>query len=67
MVSIKSRFVYYLFTFDCSYESIIREQYELSKIGISLTESSNMPDFERIAYVNLLIKDKKSEAESLKI
>ena len=51
---------------DCSLNSIIEEQYQLSKnINISLQESGDLPDFERIIYVNLLLRDKKKEEESL--
>lgn len=51
---------------DCSLNSIIEEQYQLSKnINISLEESGNMPDFERIIYASLLLRDKKNEEESL--
>ena len=51
---------------DCSLNSIIEEQYQLTKnINISLEESGNMPDFERIIYASLLLRDKKNEEESL--
>jgi len=33
--------------------------------GISITESSEMAEFEREAYINLLIKDIRKEQESL--
>jgi len=33
--------------------------------GISITESSQMSEFEREAYINLLIKDIRKEQESL--
>lgn len=47
--------------------NIVREQYHLAKkAGISISESSHMPDFEREAYVNMLIKELKEEHESLK-
>jgi hypothetical protein len=36
------------------------------KAGISITESSYMADFEREAYVNMLIKELKEEYESIK-
>jgi hypothetical protein len=42
----------------------VEEQYYLSrKAGISITESSYLPDFEREAYVNMLKRDLKEEAE----
>jgi len=52
---------------DVSMESIVTEQYQLAKhAGISLVESSLMPEFEREAFINLLVKDIKRETESLK-
>jgi hypothetical protein len=36
------------------------------KAGISIMESTMIPDFERDAYVNMLIKDLKEEAEQMK-
>jgi len=48
-------------------ENIIEEQYQLArKAGISITESNDMADFERDAYLNLLIRDLKKEAKQLK-
>jgi hypothetical protein len=45
----------------------LREQYHLArKAGIGFHESTMMPDFERDACVNMLIKDLKEEAEQLK-
>lgn len=46
--------------------SIIEDQYNLSKhVHISLDESGNMPDFERAAYIALLIRDKRKEHEAM--
>jgi len=45
---------------------IVRQQYYLAKCGISLLESSMLPDFEREAYINMYIKEKKEEAELFK-
>ena len=66
MLANKAMFIFHLFTYDCDYASIVREQYELCKTGISLTESSNLPDFERQVYINLLINDRNNEIEALK-
>lgn len=55
-----------LFLIDTSLESITEEQFQLArKAGISILESTMLPEFEREAYVNLLIKDLKKEVESL--
>jgi len=41
--------------------------YYLSKyVNISLTESSQLPDFEREVYVNMLVEEMEKEAESYK-
>ena len=49
-----------------SMESITEEQFQLArKANISLVESTLLPDFEREAYVNMLLKDMKREAEAL--
>lgn len=51
---------------DTSLESITEEQFQLArKAGISIMESTMLPEFEREAYVNMLIKDLKKEVESL--
>lgn len=51
---------------DTSLESITEEQFQLArKAGISILESTMLPEFEREAYVNMLIKDLKREVESL--
>jgi hypothetical protein len=42
---------------------IVKQQYYLAKSGISLTESSALPDFEREAHMNMFIKEQKAEAE----
>jgi len=53
--------------YDTTLQNIIEEQYYLArKAGISLTESSQLPDFEREAYINLLKRDIKNEAKQLK-
>jgi hypothetical protein len=55
-----------MFTIDTSLENITEEQFQLArKAGISITESTLLPDFEREAYINLLIKDLKREVDSL--
>jgi len=49
-----------------SIENIIREQYLLSsRANISLTESNELPDFEREAYLSLILKDVENELKSL--
>ena len=49
---------------EVSLDAIVQEQYYLArKAGISLMESSMIPDFEREAYVNMLLKDLKDEME----
>jgi hypothetical protein len=50
-----------------SLDSIIREQYHLArKANISILESNLMPEYEREAYVNLLLKDLKDEVNAMK-
>jgi hypothetical protein len=52
---------------DCSLNSIIEEQYQLSKnVNISIVESGELIDFERLAYISLLVRDKRKENEILK-
>lgn len=53
----------FLFTHDVSLESLIREQYEMAKKGISWEVSTFLPDFERFAIVNMIADDYKREAE----
>jgi len=49
-------------------QSITEDQYYLSsKAGISVSESNAMPDFEREAFVNMVIKDLKSQVQNEKI
>ena len=44
---------------------IIEDQYYLAKqANISISETQNMADFEREAYVSLLIKDLEEESKS---
>ena len=46
---------------------IIKEQFILSRrANISISESNDMADFERDAYLNLLLEAEKAEAESMK-
>ena len=48
-------------------ESLVEEQYLISKhAGINITESMQLADFERDAYVNLTIRDMKKELENMK-
>lgn len=55
-----------LFLNDIDMENLLREQNKLAKeCNISITESNEMPDFEREIHVNFLIKDKKEEQEAL--
>lgn len=55
-----------LFSLDCSLNSVIEEQYYLAKdANISLNESGNLPDFERQAYISLLLRDRKKEIEAM--
>jgi len=52
---------------DNTLQNIITEQYHISKYAnISITESSMMADFEREAYVNLVLKDMKNEEQMAK-
>lgn len=47
-------------------DSIIEEQFWLSKkCNISILESNQMAEFERLFYVNLLIKNIRDETSSL--
>lgn len=49
-----------------SMESLAYEQFQLArKANISLIESTMLPEFEREAYVNMLLKDLKQEVEAL--
>lgn len=49
-------------------ENIVEEQYYLAKrAGISILESSLLPDFEREAYINLVLRDLKKEQEARNI
>ena len=51
---------------DTSLANITEEQFQLArKAGIIILESTMLPEIEREAYVNMLIKDLKSEVESL--
>jgi hypothetical protein len=55
-----------MFCAGTSLENIVSEQFQLSKrSNISITESTAMSEFEREAYVNLLIKDIRREQESI--
>lgn len=59
-------FIINLFCGDCSIDSILREQFQLSrKANISIEVSEYLPDFEREIYMNLLISDIKQEREAL--
>jgi hypothetical protein len=52
-------------TCDVTADSIVRDQYYLaSKGGISLLESSLLPEFERIAFVNLIAAEIKKRTDS---
>lgn len=44
---------------------ITQEQFLLATFGISITESNDMVDFEREAYVDLAIKEKKMQLEMM--
>ena len=56
-----------LFLNDCTMESLIKQQYKLSReCGIPPWESDLMPDFEREVYLNYLLKDKKEEKQNNK-
>lgn len=57
-------FLYKSITYDVTLSSLIREQYELAKKGISPTESNELPIYEREAFVNLILADKKLETEN---
>ena len=47
-------------------ESILIEQYQLAKnANISLIESNELTEFEREAYINLLVRDINRETESI--
>lgn len=48
-----------------SLHSITEDQYYLaSKANISISESNNLPDFEREAFINMIIKDIKNHTEN---
>lgn len=55
-----------LFTYDCSMESILTQQYYLSKyVNINIDESELISDLDREFYFSMLKKDKKEEEENL--
>jgi hypothetical protein len=55
-----------MFCSGTSLENIVSEQFQLAKrSNISITESTMMSEFEREAYVNLLIKEIRREQESI--
>jgi hypothetical protein len=57
-----------LFCSGLSLDVVITEQFYLSKrAGISISESNEIPEFEREAYINLLIKDIRKETEQVLI
>ena len=62
-----SDFILHLFTYDCTLESITREQFEMAKKGISWTESSFMTEVDRFILINMIVEDYKREAEQYKI
>lgn len=47
-------------------DEIIKEQYYLAKAGISILESNLLPDFERDAFMSMIIKEAKEELEAMK-
>lgn len=50
---------------DCSIQSILEEQYFLAKkAGISFSESTMMPDFERKMILAMLKRDMQKEFDS---
>jgi hypothetical protein len=60
-------FLLKLFTCDVSLENIIKEQYELSRrANINISESDGLTEFERAAYVNLLLSDLKKELDKFR-
>ena len=58
-----SKFLLKLFVNDVSLESLVRDQYEMAKKGISWEVSSLISDFERYAITNLIAEDYQREAE----
>jgi hypothetical protein len=55
-----------MFCSGTSLENIVSEQFQLAKrSNISITESTMMSEFEREAYVNLLIKEIKREQKNI--
>lgn len=49
-----------------SLESLTYEQFQLSRhANISLSESSLLPEFEREAYVNMLLREMRKEVEAM--
>jgi len=45
--------------------SILREQWILSKNGINLDISDELPDFERQVYINFYVEEKKNEEAAM--
>lgn len=64
---IQDIFIFKSYINNYSLESILKVQYELSKKGISIADSSRLPIFEFESYFDLLCKDLKDEAEENKI
>lgn len=60
---ISPKFLLKLFIHDVSLESMVRDQYEMAKKGISWEVSSLISDFERYAIINLIAEDYQREAE----
>lgn len=58
----------YLITSGSNLQVITEEQYYLaSKANISLLESNLLPDFEREALLNLVIRDMKNKTDNLRL
>lgn len=55
-----------LFINDITLEGILEEQYQLSKeANISISDSNNLVDFERKAYLGKILRDERKKEEYL--
>lgn len=55
-----------LVTSGADFQNILEQQYYLaSKVGIPISDSNNMADFERLAFVNMYMKEMKKRKEAL--
>lgn len=60
-----ARFIVYIFTCDNSLMGVLKEQYVLSKhANINISESDELAEFERQAFLNFVLEDLRRESEA---